>query len=284
MLRAVTVLLSDRAFWVALGVGVALALAVTIVPPARRRVGTGAVVTLGVVTGLLASGRAPASLLAGLALLALGGGVTARRAAVWQFAACAPGAIILGAGAANGRPTWVGATAGVVTAVGGPLVAELDRRHPRLTGLLAAISAVGVFGATPDTEHARALVGGALAGILRSADRQATSGAAGAASLAGLLAWTAAVDGFGRPGAVVGALGCLGVFALVPVVVRARDPAWVVITVHLGLVAVASRVAGFENAARSALAIVVAAFVAAALVLWVLGVKDVGGLPADPPR
>ncbi|HEV2311343.1 MAG TPA: hypothetical protein VGU73_12550 [Acidimicrobiia bacterium] len=279
-----TVLLRDRAFWVALGVGAALALAVTSVAPARRRVGAGAVMTLGVVAGLLASSRAPASLLAGLALLAIGGGVTARRAEVWQIAAAVPGAVVLGASAASGRPTWVGVAAGAVTVGASPLLAELDRHAPRLTGLLAAISAGGVFGSTPDTEHARALVGGALAGILRSADPQAVSGAAGAASLAGMLTWTAAVDGYGRPGAVVGALGCVGVFALAPLVVRARDPAPVVVAVHLGLVGVSSRVAGFEHAAGSALVIVVAAFVAAAVALWLLRARDVGARRADPRR
>jgi hypothetical protein len=283
MLRPVTVLLRDRAFWAALGVGVALALAVMAVAPARRRVGTGAVVTLGVVGGLLATGRAPSSLIAGLALLAVGGAVTARRAVAWQVAAAAPGAALLGAGAASGRPTWVGVAAGAVTVLTAPLLAELDRRHPRWTGLLAAISALGVFGATPDTEHARALVGGALAGMLRSADPQAVSGAAGAASLAGLLAWTAAVDGFGRPGAVVGALGCVGVFALAPVVVRARDPAPAVVAVHLGLVALSSRVAGFEHRALSALAIVAVAYVASIALLWFLRVHARGWL-AEPPR
>jgi len=284
MLRPVTVVLRDRAFWVALGVGVALVLGITAVAAARRRVGTGAVVTLGVVAGLLATGRAPASLIAGLALLAAGGGMAARRAAAWQVVAALPGAVVLGAGAASGRPPWVGVAAAAVTVLTAPLLAELDRRHPRWTGLLAAISAVGVFGTTPDTEHARALVGGALAGMLRSADPQAVSGAAGAASLAGMLAWTAAVDGFGRPGAVVGALGCVGVFALTPVVVRARDPALVVVAVHLGLVGLASRVAGFEHDAWSALAIVAVAFVAGAVVLWWFRVRDARGFLARPPH
>jgi hypothetical protein len=150
---------------------------------------------------------------------------------------------------------------GVVTAALSPLMVEFDRRHPQVSNLLVAVSAVGILGATPDTEHARALAGGALGAAPLSFVRGAVPSVVGATTFAGLMTWTAATDGFGRPGAVVGALACAGVFALTPVVTRLSPSPVRLVAVHLGLVTVASRVAGFEDGAGPALLIVAAAFV-----------------------
>ncbi len=277
------VLIRDRAFWVALGVGIVCTLLVAADRRRRLQVGTASVATVSTVAGLVATGRGSASLVGALALLAAGAWLTAGRAVAWQLGAAAPGAIALAAAIpADVIPTWVRVAGGGVTVVLSPLVCELDRRHPRLTGVLAAVSAFGVFGTTPDTEHARALAGGALGAAPGSADPRAVPGRAGAASLGGLVAWTVAVDGWARPGAVVGGFACVGVLALAPVLAWARPPTSAVLAVHLAVVAIASRVAGLEHAARSALVIAVVAYAGGIVVLRLAGARARGRRPPHP--
>jgi hypothetical protein len=219
------------------------------------------------VIGLAAADRLSGRLVIALALLAVGGALTGPRGLGWRAVAAAPGAVMLGAAVPAATASWIRVAAGAGTAVLAPLFVELDRLHPRLTGLLATITAGGVYGTTPDTEHARALVGGTLSSAPLGADHRAAPGPVGAACLPGLVAWTAAVDGQARPGAVVGALACAGVFALAPVVRWSRAHAIVVIGIHAGVVAIASRVAGAEESRSAAGAIVVVAYAGAVAVL-----------------
>jgi hypothetical protein len=143
-----------------------------------------------------------------------------------------------------------------------------------LAGLPTALIPVTVFGVwatTPETQHAVVLAGAAIPIALLGWPRPLASlGGAGAALTVGLVAWVGAVDGFARPGAIVGAFGCLGVLALEPLVRKAgiavRDP-WVLAAVHVGLVAVCSRVAGLSTSAVSALFFSVLAYFGAVVVL-----------------
>jgi hypothetical protein len=262
MLRPVSVLLGDHAFWVALGAGTIMSVVALVMRRTRYRleVGSGGVATLATVVGLAATDRLSGRIIIALALLALGGALTGQRGLAWRAIAGVPGAIVVASAVPEATATWIRVAAGIGTAVLAPLFVELDRLHPRLTGLLATITAGGVYGTAPDTEHARAFVGGTLSSAALGADPRAAPGPAGAASLPGLLAWTAAVDGRARPGAVVGALACAGVFALAPMVRWSRTHAIVVVAVHVGLVAIASRVAGLERSRSAAGAIVLLAY------------------------
>jgi hypothetical protein len=276
MLRPVEVVIRDEGFLLALSAGVVGALVAVAARRAGTELGAAGIATVATLVGLLLTGRGSSTLVGALALLAASGRLTARRATVWQIAGSAPGALLLVTAISSVVAPWMRIAAGGATILLAPSFGALDHRFPRLTGLLVAVSAVGVLGATPDTEHARALAGGSLGAAPVSADRRSRPGPAGAAAFAGLLAWTAAVDGFARPGAVVGALACAGVFALAPVVAWAGPPATVVTVVHLGLVGIASRVAGFEQGAWSALLIVLVAVVGATAVLGVAGSRARG--------
>jgi hypothetical protein len=88
-------------------------------------------------------------------------------------------------------------------------------------------------------------------------------GVVGAVAVAGLLAWTVAAGGAGRPGSVVGGLLCLGVLVVEPLA-RLLDPrrrsalargpvAWTALGAHLVLVAVAARVVGRAGTVAAAL-------------------------------
>ena len=269
MLRPVAALFRDHGFWAALGAGAIVSLVALVMRRTRHHfeVGSGGVATVATLIGLAATDRVSGRLVFALALLAAGGALTGRRGLGWRAVAAVPGAVIVGFAVPAAIPSWIRIAAGAGTAVLAPLFVELDRLHPRLTGLLATITAGGVYGTTPDTEHARALVGGTLSSAPLGADHRAAPGAAGAACLPGLVAWTAAVDGQARPGAVVGALACAGVFALAPVVRWSRVHSIVVVVIHIGVVAIASRVAGTEQSRSAAVAIVVVAYAGAVSVL-----------------
>jgi hypothetical protein len=133
------------------------------------------------------------------------------------------------------------------------------------------IGAAGVYTTVPDTERALVLLGAAGAAALLCAVwlRDSRLGSSGAAVSCTLVVLLAVVDGWARPSAVVGAVGCLGLLVIAPVV-TARDlhELWLpMIGLQLVLVAVCSRVAGLRDEGAVAVAIVAAAWVIAAHVV-----------------
>jgi len=270
MLGVVRVLLRDDAFWLAAAAGLlAGVIAVAVRFHARAALGGALPAACATLAGLVLTDRASADLVVAVALLAGGGVLAGQRALPWRVAATVPGAALLGIAVPAVAPAWAGVAAGVATAALVPLACELDQRHPRLTAPLAAISALGVFGAVPDTEQARALVGATAAAAPFGVDPRTAPGPAGTSAVVGLLAWTAATGGWPRPGAVVGALACVGVLALGGLVAWARLPVAAVLLLHTALVVVASRGAGLRDRAVTAAAIVAAAYGAAVLGLSV---------------
>jgi hypothetical protein len=145
-------------------------------------------------------------------------------------------------------------TASIASA--GSLTAASDRQlsSPVLGPLMLAIGLAGVYLDVPDTEVMLVLVGvmaplvllGAPAGLSRL-------GAAGSYMATGLMVWASALGGVGRLGSVVGAVACFGVLLLVPIVVPESAPdfwnrRWpALIGIHLLVVGVSSRVAGFRT-------------------------------------
>jgi hypothetical protein len=187
------------------------------------------------------------------------------RSVVLRVAALAPGGALLVTFAAPGTSGWARLLVLAVILGAGPAAAVLDRRSPSFLFALLAISALGAYATVPDTEQARALVGALLpvAVVALAANRVAEP--SGPTAGVALLGWVALVGGTGRPGSVVGAVGCLGVLALGPLARRANPV--LVGAVHVAVVAVASRIAGLRQSAWTALAILVPVILLAAIVL-----------------
>lgn len=100
---------------------------------------------------------------------------------------------------------------------------EEGRTWPRASGLLVAVSALGVYATVPDTEHALALLGAAavvaVAAWIAPVCRLGPWGtAAGALAVVGI----ALVDNAGRDSALLRGAACAGVFLLAPVARRLR--------------------------------------------------------------
>jgi hypothetical protein len=229
-------------------------------------------------------------LLVGLVVLAAGALVTARL--TWAVAlgalAAVPGAALVASTSdvANIDIDWVRVLTFVTIAAGAALVADFDRHNGRagLAPVLLPVTALGMYTTVPDTEQAAVLVGATLPlALLGWPKPLASLGAPGAAATVGLVVWTASVGGRGRPGAIVGAMACLGVMLVEPIVrqvFRRRPPptpagplsSGMVVTaaLHVALVLCVSLAAGREVSARAAAAISVIAFAAAALALAII--------------
>jgi hypothetical protein len=301
MFDAVTDLISDDGFQTGLVFGlvaaVAVGLAAAIARPVRPWAGLafGAAAVVAMADQFASADRFPVTgdLVVGLAVLAAGGVVAGRWPLAVRMAAAGPGAVLVARSTDVTEPGWAVPTIVVATVVGGALAGDCDRTLGRwgLPPVMLAATVLGVYGTTPDTEHAMVLAGASLAIALLGWPRPLASlGVAGSFVAAALVSWTAVVDGLGRPGAVVGAVACLGVLAVEPVVRRAvsarrrlgrssltaRD-ALVVGALHLGLVAACSRVAGLRTSAGQALAISAFAYALVAGALVAVSVRSPSG-------
>jgi hypothetical protein len=186
-----------------------------------------------------------------------------RRMVVLTVAA-APGALVV-AGALVGVPTWVRVVVACFATFGAALVADADRvDRPGVAPGLWLIAVAGVYWTVPDTEAARVAIGVALPiaatgwpwGLGRL-------GAGGAAASVCVLGWVIGQDGFGRPGAVVGGVACLGLFIYEPILRRVGRVGFActgraltvayVAAAQLACVAAASRWAGLAAPASTAM-------------------------------
>jgi hypothetical protein len=222
----------------------------------------------------------PAELLAGLGLLG-GAGLVARvfsTSLALNVVMAVPGALLLVSSIPAAGQPWAAWLLFGSVVVGGPLTAMTDSRlsGPALGPLLLALSVAGVYVDVPDTEEMLVLAG-VIAPLLLIGWplRLSTIGSAGSHMIVGLLAWAAAWGGIGRPASIVGAMGCLGAFLLVPFAARGRAIASpralsLLVVVHTVAVGVCSRVAGFRTDPRLAALIVVGA-----LLLGLLAIRRV---------
>jgi hypothetical protein len=258
------------------GVGLGVALARRALPLAGVAFGVATVLSL------VELFTVEVAFVAGLIVLAVAGGLACRRGPVVRVVAAVPGALLFTRGTDLHDPGWAMGTILVVTLVGGVLVADFDQSFGR-TGLppvLLAVTALGIYGTTPDTEHSAILAGAALSIALLGWPRPLASlGVAGSLITTALVAWDVVLDGMSRHGAVVGGLACLGMLVVEPVVrwasqraggagrrLPARDTLWVA-ALHLGVVVVCSRVAGLRTSATQSLVISSVAYGAAAALL-----------------
>lgn len=222
--------------------------------------------------------------LAGLALLATGGYLATGRGTLVGAAAALPGGALFAWSAAPDDLAWALPTIVAVTVLGGAAAASLDHRlgPTGLPPVLVAVTALGVYLTTPDTEHSAILLGAAapvaLLGCPGLVGRRplASLGTGGAFLVPAVVAWVVALDGAGRDGAVVGGIACLGVFVLEPLTASAargaaaaRAHIVLVGAVHVGVVALCSRVAGLRDSAVDALVLSALAYAVGAAVLLV---------------
>jgi hypothetical protein len=262
----------------------ALGVALVVVVGRSARPWAGAAFALAAVAALEDQYHVETTAVVGLLLVIAGGHLVANRAPAWQLAAAVPGTAVFVAGTEIDRPGWAVPTIVGATLVGGVLVAAFDRAlAPRgMAPALLAVSALGVYLTTPDTEHAAVVLGVALPVALLSCPWPlATLGVGGSFAGVAVVAWVVAVDGAGRDGAVVGGIACLGMLVVEPLVRglatgRAAPSAPVplryaatVVVLHVVVVAVCSRVGGLRSSAVEASVVCGLAYAVAAAVLVV---------------
>jgi hypothetical protein len=280
MIDGIRDLLADEGFRTGLRFGLLAVAAVAVVALIGRRPRPWAGVAF-VVAGVLALDDAftvTDEMLIALAVLAVGGFLAMRfPPPVWAVAA-APGAVLFTRSTELDEPGWAFATILAATLVGGLLMADFDKSFAR-TGLppvLLAISLLGVYVTTPETQHAILLTGAALPLFLLGWPRPLASlGVGGSFAATALVSWTVVLDGSFRPSSVVGGLTCLGMFAIEPVVRRVlgvtevRQVLWVA-GLHLVVVGACSRVAGLRSSTTQALVLAALAYVAVGVALAVV--------------
>jgi hypothetical protein len=277
--NSVRVLVDSHGFRVALLVGAAgVVVAVLLAHTVRLYVGFGVVAVVATVVGFRAQYTTTGRFLLGLALLAVGGGLAGHlRHRVLHVVVAAPGAAFVAWSLPHVVAGWIKVFVFFVIMFGAPLVAGTDRRAVRVVPALAAVSALGVYACVPDTEFARILVGGFVAAAFIGFDPKLRAISFGTFPAVGVIAWTVGLEGYGRPGSVVGGAACLGALLLVPVVwrrVTVESPwapaAWALAAVHVGLVAWCARVAGFRHGRGAALALAILGYAVAAVLLIAL--------------
>lgn len=166
---------------------------------------------------------------------------------------------------------WARVFVMVIVTGGAILVADFDdawrREAPGLT--LFVITVLGVYSTVPDTELVAAVLGVSLPLVLLGWPmRLATLGRAGAAAAVALLVWVGAAGGEGQPASIMPATACLGLLVGTPLgrllfpragdKLRrlARGPLLLtLVTSHVVIVVVASRVGGRLSAPIAAAAL-----------------------------
>ena len=207
----------------------------------------------------------PAEALLGLALLGIGGLIARSSESLFFGAAAAiPGAWFVVASLEVGDSSWISWFLLAAIAIGGVLAARTDQliSVPTVTPLLVALTIAGVYFAVPDTEEVLVLAGAitplALLGWPLGLSK---IGGSGCYATVGILAWTTAWGGMGRPAAIVGAVSCLGMFLLIPFFHWSRDKPALIVGLHLILVAAGSRLSGHQTDPKVATLLAVAALV-----------------------
>lgn len=246
-------------------------------------------------------GWIPSTLLWGLLLLAAGSELASHtpNPKVIGIVLAFPGAVLVGIARDFEGPGWVRPLLIVSVAVIAPLAGDVDRRAARLGlgPLLWLISVVGVYATVPDTELVRPLVGAAVPlAIVGWPLRLGRLGAGGAAAGVGLALWVGALQGYGRPGSIVGAVGAMGFFAVEPIgralfrrrvvpLSRVLSPAAFQVALvmgHVGLTWYCARVAGFARTGAGATLLILPAIPAGIVVGGLLGLSR--KRPGGPPR
>ena len=268
MLRGVGTVIRDEGFQIAFVVAaLGTLLALWLIRRGSFTIGFAIVALVAALVGLQWEVDLDARFVLGLALLALAWLIDLG-VPVLRLVALIGGAVLV-VSELSGIAGWMQVVGFVAVLVGAPLAVSLDRAVPRCMPLLVLVSVGGIYVCAPDTELSKVVLGAVVPVVVLVLASRLRSSAV-IASLVGLLVWLAVVQGYGRPGAVVGSIACLGGILVAPLV-RWRStsltPVAVLLGTHAVLVLYVSRVAGFRHSAWAAFALCVPAFVAAALVL-----------------
>lgn len=231
---------------------------------AALRIG-GVLLAVAGVVAIDAAATIPVSVIVGVGLLAVAGGMPLPP--IVSPALAAPGAIVLAyaVGFENAPATWLLV---VVIVIAAPLVAAFDRTYANhaLPIPLFALAVVGLFFAVPDTEVAAILLGTMAVGVFLGWPKPFfTLGSAGSYAVVGLFVWVAVTGGAARPASIVVSVGCLGLLLAEPVgrwlshghrtlLSDGRVEETAVLLVQLAIVFVVSRGAGRLSSAWTAAA------------------------------
>ena len=222
-----------------------------------------------------------------------------RLPALFTAAVAAPAGTWLAFDADLAHERWIGWLLAATIGIGGPLLADLDRRH-RDAGLgptLVAITAGGLYSTLPDTEQALPLLAVALVvALVGWPIRLVSLGSGGALSVVATVATVSSLGGVGRDRSVVAGVFCLGAMLAEPVATRlagrprpnaaAWSGRWVVVLglAHLVCVLVVARVAGLRATPGEVGQMSGAAIVGTVVVLAVVRRLAVSPLATrDPP-
>ncbi len=249
-------------------------------------VGVGWVASLATLLGLGLVRWLPALLVFGLGALAWHGWAVAGKRKLWvRLVSLGAGSFLVGLA--------IDVDAGLVRWAAVPVVAlsvsalmDADRRVGGLGAVLLVLTVAGVLATVPGTEQALVLSGATLPLLLLpgAGDGRHPLGTVGVATIGGLLIWAIAMGGYPRPTAIVGGLGSLGLFILIPVSGTRPGRRWGLAeaVLHAGLVVVSARVAGLRESMLPAILISVAAYVVAFAALR-LGDPLARSVPAGEP-
>lgn len=244
-----------------------------------------AVAGFGVAAAVLASvavvDHAPAGLgqlLVACVLLALAGALVDHLPSPrpTRMLAFVPGALMVGAAVRERDVTSRAVIAALVVFVACWWWAALPASGWCAEPVLVAITFAGIYVCVPETAIASVCLGAAIPFALTGWPLRALANGPGVPAVFGLAIWVAFVEGQARPGAVVGAIGCVGLFALQPFVLRGRAatprgvdaiPPSATLIVHLLLVVWCARVAGLRQSAALAAVLACLGIVTAVVVL-----------------
>jgi hypothetical protein len=255
-------------------------------------VGPGAVASVAALVGMAVTTSLPGALVGALALLATAACLAQRNraAAAQRLLLASPGAVLVAVAADAPDPVWLGpfaiaATAATVTCLGDFLAAP---RSP-VRGFelaLIVVTALGIYATVPETSQATVVVGALVpASVLALRGGPSSLDRANVSALAGLLVWTAAIGGQSRPSSVIGSVVCFGVLIADPPLVqwlsprnrpaaaaRARTLVFTLLLggLHVGLVAVGSRVIGLRSSAFEAAVLAVITLLVAVVAVGAL--------------
>jgi hypothetical protein len=233
-------------------------------------------------TALLVTKEAPLGVGVAALLLGIGGELLSRRP--WAILVAAAGAAVLVYGSGLPQRPLFSSTLAVFAIAVGAYITSCNLRWPKATGVLLAVTVMGVYVTVPSTDAALALVG-ALPVLVVSSLLGVRLGSFGAYAATAIVIWSAVEGGFSRTGSVVGALAGFGLLLVEPfarLVGRSvpRISPVPALTVRLLIVAqlltvtITSRVAGFREKSEPALVLAIVGIVIGWLAIsapWRLG-------------
>ncbi|MDX1623889.1 MAG: hypothetical protein R3199_07890 [Gemmatimonadota bacterium] len=170
---------------------------------------------------------------------------------------------------------WSLPAAGLVSLFAGIGAKELERSVPSWAVLLVfGLSVLGAWGTVPDTERAAALTGVTVGGLaVLIVRRRVPIGWIGAILAVGVLGGVIVTDGSSRGGAIVGALGTVGMLVVAPGIVtiegaRSRFPVLWLLACQILHVFLSGRVAGRMQDPLAAFLMVLVSAVLVGGLLW----------------